>query len=93
MTVTSTQSSDKGVVHRAVGSYISDAAAAAFDITTGFQPRYVRVTNEDGDCVMEWYEGMADSEGMKLVGDTTPVTYFLPDTDYSHPGTTFHQFA
>ena len=72
---TSTQSSDKGIVQRAVGSYVSAAAAAAFVITVGFQPRYVRVTNEDGDAMMEWYEGMADAEAMKLVGDTSPMTY------------------
>ena len=85
MTVTSTQSADKGIVQRAVGSYISDATAAAFNITLGFKPRYVRVVNEDGDCYYEWFEGMADSEAMKmLTGGTyakqtthgiTPLSY------------------
>jgi len=75
MAATQSQSSDKGIVHRAVGSYIEDTLAAAFVITVGFQPRYVRVVNEDGDAMMEWFEGMADAEAMKLVGDTSPVTY------------------
>lgn len=76
MSATSTQSvNPASVVHVAVGSYIDTGTAAAFTITVGFQPRYVRVSNEDGDCFEEWYEGMADAEAMKLVGDTDPVTY------------------
>ncbi len=75
MSVTSTQSADKGIVHRAVGSYIDTGTAAAFVITVGFQPRYVRVSNEDGDAFMEWYEGMAAAEAMKMIGDTNPMTY------------------
>ncbi len=54
-------------------SYIETGTAAAVTITTGFKPRYVKVMNEDGDAYMEWYEGMADAEAMKLVGDTTPA--------------------
>ena len=73
MAETSTQSGHQ-VRNVAVGSYISTSAAAAFKITTGFKPRYVKVVNEDGDCQLEWYEGMADAEGMKLVGDTSPAT-------------------
>jgi len=67
MAITSTQSADKGIVQRAVGSYLDTGTAAAFTITTGFKPRYVKVVNEDGDCYYEWFEGMADSEAMKML--------------------------
>lgn len=67
MAITNTGSNDSGPVQRAVGSYIDTGTAAAFDITTGFKPRYVKVVNEDGDCYYEWFEGMADSEAMKMV--------------------------
>jgi len=67
MAATQTQSSDKGIVHRAVGSYLDAGTAAAFVLTVGFQPRYVRVVNEDGDCFEEWFEGMADAESMKML--------------------------
>ena len=67
MAITSTQSNDKGVVQRAVGSYLDTGTAAAFILTVGFQPRYVRVVNEDGDCYEEWFEGMADAESMKML--------------------------
>lgn len=76
MSSTSTQSMQPAsVANIAVGSYIDTGTAAAFTITTGFKPRYVRVVNEDGDAFEEWFEGMADAEAMKLIGDTTPVTY------------------
>lgn len=67
MAVTQSQSNDAGPVQRAIGSYVDSGTAAAFDITIGFKPRYVKVVNEDGDCYYEWFEGMADSEAMKMV--------------------------
>lgn len=76
MSSTSTQSKNPASVGQvAVGSYIDTGTAAAFTITCGFKPRYVKVVNEDGDCFEEWFEGMADAEAMKLIGDTTPATY------------------
>ena len=71
MAITSTQSADKGIVHRAVGSYLDTGTVAAFNITTGFQPRYVRIVNETSGDQIEWYEGMADSEGFKRVAAGT----------------------
>jgi len=77
MTITSTQTPDAGIVQRAVGRYISDGTAAAFKITCGFKPRYVKVVNlaATGSQV-EWFEGMADASGMKRVtaGDFTLIT-------------------
>jgi len=44
MAVTSTQSEHQ-VRNMAVGRYISSSTAAAFKLTTGFKPRYVKVQN------------------------------------------------
>lgn len=76
MTITSTQTPDVGVVNRAVGRYITDGAAAEFDITTGFKPRYVRVVNETSRDMLEWLEGMADASAVKSVaaGTRTLIT-------------------
>ncbi len=77
MSVTSTQSTTKGVNNIAVGRYIDTGTAAAFTITTGFQPRYVRVTNLAGTgSDTEWFEGMAAASALKrvLAGDKTIPT-------------------
>lgn len=59
MAVTSTQSSSKGVINFQVGKYHDTGAAAEFDITTGFLPRYIKVVNVGtGGTMIEWYEGM-----------------------------------
>jgi len=67
MSVTSTQTHDGGVVKRAVGRYIDTGTAAAFNITCGFKPRYVNVTNVDDAERIEWWEGMADASALKTV--------------------------
>jgi len=69
MAITSTQSKGPASINSQIkiGSYLDTGTAAAFTLTIGFKPRYVRVTNEDGDCWIEWYEGMADAEGMKML--------------------------
>lgn len=72
MAVTSTQSMQPASVSNvAVGAYISSSTAAAFTLTTGFKPRYVRIVNETSGDSEEWFEGMADSEAMKKVAAGT----------------------
>jgi len=72
MAVTQTQSkNDASVVQIVVGSYLDTGTAAAIVLTVGFQARYVKVMNEDGDCWEEWYEGMAAAEAMKVIADGT----------------------
>lgn len=67
-----TQSQSNNQVHNvAVGSYIDTGTAAAFTITTGFQPRYVRVINQTSRDMMEWFEGMTDAHGIKTVAAGT----------------------
>lgn len=75
MAVTQSQSAEH-VRNVAVGSYLDDGTAAAFTITTGFQPRYVRVINQTSRDMMEWFEGMTDAHGIKTVaaGTRTAVT-------------------
>lgn len=79
MAVISTQSKNPAsVVNIAVGSYLDTGTAAAFDITTGFKPRYVKVvnTNASGLVMIEWFEGMSDANAVKTAsnGDRTTIT-------------------
>ena len=76
MAITSTQT-DHQVRNVAVGRYLTTDAAAAFKITTGFKPRYVKVQNLAATgCTIEWYEGMTAAYGVKRVtaGDFTMTT-------------------
>ncbi len=77
MSVTSTQTQDAGMVKRAVGRYIDTGTAAAFNITCGFKPRYVRVINLTDREEIEWFEGMADASALKTVAAGTRT---LPTT-------------
>lgn len=74
---TSTQSKTPASVSNvAVGRYINGVTAAAFFITTGFKPRYVKVVNNTSQDQAEWFEGMADASSYKRVaaGTATAVT-------------------
>jgi len=67
MAITSTQSKvPASVTNIAHGSYLDTGTVAAFKITTGFRPRYVKVvnTNSSGDVMMEWFEGMTAAYGI-----------------------------
>lgn len=57
-------------------SHIDTGTVAARKFTTGFRPRYVKVVNETDRIQMEWFEGMANLEGLLQVanGDKTLVT-------------------
>lgn len=77
MTITQSQSMHPAsVANIAVGRYYTDGTAAAFTITTGFRPRYVRVENLTDRNGLEWFEGMADLSALKTVaaGTKTLVT-------------------
>ena len=73
MAVTSTQSTHH-VRNTALGRYKDTGTAAAFTITTGFKPRWVKVMNVDGLCYEEWYEGMADASAVKTVDSGAGTT-------------------
>ena len=69
MAVTSTQSNHH-VRNEAVGRYLDTGTAAAITITTGFQPRYVKVQNVAASAVtFEWYEGMAAASAVKTAAN------------------------
>ena len=77
MVITSTQSSpNASAFQMATGNYLDTGTAAAFTITLGFQPKYVRVENETSRDGYEWFEGMADAEAIKHVaaGTRTIIT-------------------
>lgn len=86
MAVTSTQSkAPASVSNVAVGRYITSSTAAAFNITTGFKPRYVKVMNETSGDQEEWFEGMTDAYAMKKVAaGTTAVITSLGITPLSY---------
>lgn len=84
MALTATQkNADKSLAQVATGRYLDTGTAAAFTITTGFKPRYVKVVNlgATGLATLEWFEGMADAsalleitDGTKSVDTTTGIT-------------------
>lgn len=86
MTITSTQSKHPASVNNvAVGRYLTDTTAAAYNITTGFKPRFVRVINLTDRNENVWLEGMADASALHIVAagtrtlittlGITPLTY------------------
>lgn len=78
MAITSTQSKNPAsVANIAVGRYLDTGTVAAFTITTGFKPRYVKVQNVAATgATLEWYEGMAAASAWKSVvaGDGSLIT-------------------
>lgn len=67
MAITSTQvKNSASVMQIAVGRYIDTGIVAAFTITTGFRPLYVKVVNlnASGDVTIEWFHGMADDSAI-----------------------------
>jgi hypothetical protein len=78
MAITSTQSKvPASVTNIAVGRYIDTGTVAAFKITCGFKPRYVKVQNLAASAVtFEWFEGMTAAYALKtaVAGDKTIVT-------------------
>lgn len=60
-----------GVVRVMTGAYIDTGTAAAFTLTIGFKPKYVKIWNETSGDSIEWNEQMADAEGFKAVAAGT----------------------
>ena len=53
------------------GYYIDTGTVTAFDLTIGYNPRYVCVENVTDRTKMEWYEGMDDASAIKTVANGT----------------------
>ena len=64
------------MLRMAVITHIDTGTVAARAFTVGFKPRYVHVFNETDRIEEEWFEGMADAEGLIRVaaGTGTLVT-------------------
>lgn len=76
MTQTITQKNTRTVHNMATGRILDTGTVAAYTITCGFKPRYVRVLNNTSGDQEEWMEGMADASAMKKVaaGTTSLIT-------------------
>ena len=74
MAITQSQTNPLNVLRMASGRYLDTGAAAAFTLTVGFKPRYIKVVNIGaGLASIEWFEGMADLSGVATAatGDIT----------------------
>jgi hypothetical protein len=71
MATTESQNNGDGIARIATGSYVDTGTAAAFDITCGFEPRYVCVKNQTSGDQIEWFDGMTDAHGIKRVAAGT----------------------
>lgn len=70
MTQTITQVRPHTVGNVATGRYLDTGTVAAYPITLGFRPSYVKVQNNTSGDYMEWYDGMADASATKCTGAT-----------------------
>lgn len=72
MTVTATQVNAVERVQRATGKFVDDAGSpAAYSVTVGFAPKYVRYLNLTTRVEFEWYDGMAATYTLKSVAAGT----------------------
>lgn len=71
MAITETINLPLNVVRMAVISHIDTGTVAARKFVTGFKPRYVQVFNETDRIEEEWFEGMANAEGLIRVANGT----------------------
>ncbi len=71
MAITETINKPLNVLRMAVITHIDTGTVAAREFLVGFRPRYVHVFNETDRIEEEWFEGMADAEGLIRVADGT----------------------
>ena len=76
MAITETINAPLTLNRIAVISHIDTGTVAARKFVVGFKPRYVKVVNETDRIQEEWFEGMADAEGLLQIanGDKTLIT-------------------
>ena len=69
---TNTQTNSNGVVNRACGVIVTDAAAAAIAVLQlGFVPRFVYFVNLTDRITDTWFEGMASASSLHAVAAGT----------------------
>jgi len=71
MAITETINKPLNVIRMAVISHIDTGTVAAREFLVGFKPRYVHVFNETDQIEEEWFEGMADAEGLLRINNGT----------------------
>ena len=72
MTITASQANAIDRVKRATGKFSDDAASpAAYAVTVGFAPKYVRYLNLTTRVEFEWYDGMTATHCLKSVAAGT----------------------
>jgi len=71
MAITETINLPGNVLRMATISHIDTGTVAARKFVVGFRPRYVHIFNESERIEEEWFEGMADSEGLLRVANGT----------------------
>ena len=71
MAITETINLPLAPLRMAVISHIDTGTVAARKFVVGFKPRYVHVFNETDRIEEEWFEGMADAEGLLRIADGT----------------------
>jgi hypothetical protein len=82
MAQTITTSSPRALAQIATGRYLDTGTVAAYTFTLGFRPRYVKVMNVDGLCMMEWFEGMAAASAVKTVDSGSNATDVVKITSH-----------
>jgi hypothetical protein len=72
MAIVQTQTNAVAEISFANGSYADDAGSpAAFSVTVGFTPRYVKIVNQTTRDMYEWFEGMTAAHAVKTVAAGT----------------------
>lgn len=71
MAITETIRSPLNTLRHVIITHIDTGTVAARTFVVGFKPTYVKVVNETDRIEMEWYEGMADAEGLIRVANGT----------------------
>src|SRR3990167_4686606 len=89
MAITETINAPLNLMRQAMISYIDTGTVAARAFTVGFTPRYVKVVNETDRIQEEWFEGMADAEGLLQIANGTKTLITADGITPSATGFTF----
>lgn len=89
MAITETINGPLTLTRMATISYIDTGTVAARAFTVGFTPRYIKVVNETDRIQEEWFEGMADAEGLLQIANGTKTLITSNGITPSETGFTF----
>ena len=89
MAITETINAPLNLMRQAMISYIDTGTVAARAFTVGFKPRYIKIVNETDRIQEEWFEGMADAEGLLQIANGTKTLITSDGITVSDDGFTF----